>query len=80
MGNPIFDELFFQNDENNEKPKIFKVFGLKKIKILKTKKNEKTLKIFFPTPGAYDSVRTYAELVSTLDANLKTYQQKKSNR
>ena len=35
MRNPIFDDLFFQNDETIEKPKIFKVFGLKKLKIKK---------------------------------------------
>ena len=44
MRNPIFDDLFFQNDETIEKPIFFKVFGLKKLKNKKLK--FKKLQIF----------------------------------
>ena len=49
MGNPIFDELFFQKNENNEKPKNFKLFGRTKKQILKLKKwKKKNAQNIFP--------------------------------
>ena len=52
MGNPIFDELFFQNDEKNEKPKNFELFGRKKKqKFKKLKKTKNAQNIFAYSRG-----------------------------
>ena len=48
MRNPIFDDIFFQNDETIEKPKKISRFSAEqKTKILKTKKNKKNAQHIF---------------------------------